>query len=75
MRDGRAQRVVEPGECFGEFRIAISLEITSDKTAKDPLDIEVSGQPTDKPAETPKADAPKADAPKADAPKPEPAKP
>ncbi len=34
----------------GEFRIAISMEITSDKTAKDPLEIDVGG----KPGETPK---------------------
>lgn len=39
----------------GEFRIVISLEITSDKTAKDPIDIEVGGKPADKP----KAEAPK----------------
>lgn len=39
----------------GEFRIVISLEITSDKTAKDPIDIEVGGKPVEKPkTETPK---------------------
>ena len=31
----------------GEFRIALSIEITSDKTAKDPIDIEVGGKPAD----------------------------
>jgi membrane-associated protease RseP (regulator of RpoE activity) len=41
----------------GEFRIAISVEITSDKTAKDPLNIEVGGKPpeaakSDEPAKT-----------------------
>ncbi len=44
----------------GQFRIAISVEITSDKKAKDPLNIEVGG----KPGEAPKAEAPKADPPK-----------
>ena len=44
----------------GEFRIVISLEITSDKTAKDPIDIEVGGKPAEKPKpETPKVEAPK----------------
>jgi len=39
----------------GEFRIVISLEITSDKTAKDPIDIDVGGKPAEKPkSETPK---------------------
>lgn len=44
----------------GEFRIAISVEITSDKTAKEPLEIEVGGKPVK---------------PTPDAPKPEPIKP
>ncbi len=47
----------------GEFRIVISLEITSDKTAKDPLDIEVGGKPGDKPAVAP-TDKPKTEPPK-----------
>ncbi|MBN8524955.1 MAG: PDZ domain-containing protein [Planctomycetes bacterium] len=46
----------------GEFRIAISVEITSDKSAKDPLDIDVGSKPADAvkpeaapaPVETPK---------------------
>jgi membrane-associated protease RseP (regulator of RpoE activity) len=42
----------------GEFRIVISLEITSDKTAKDPLAIDVGGQPTPKPESAP-VEAPK----------------
>lgn len=36
----------------GEFKISISVEITSDKTAKDPLTIDVGGKPT--PVEAPK---------------------
>ena len=33
----------------GEFRIVISLEITSDKTAKEPLGIELGGKPAEAP--------------------------
>lgn len=33
----------------GEFRIVISVEITSDKTAKQPLGVEVGGQPPVRP--------------------------
>lgn len=55
----------------GEFRIAISVEITSDKKAADPLDIEVGGKPGDMKVDAPKLDAqPKGEAPKPDAPKP-----
>jgi membrane-associated protease RseP (regulator of RpoE activity) len=35
----------------GEFRIAISLEITSDKTAKNPIDLDIGGNPVKKPVE------------------------
>lgn len=49
----------------GEFRIAISVEITSDKTAKDPLGIDVGGKPVDK--SKPKVEDPKAEPPKPDA--------
>ncbi len=60
----------------GEFRIAISIELTSDKTAKDPLNIDVGGKPTDVPkVDAPKADAPKAETPKAETPKAIPPKP
>lgn len=44
----------------GEFRIAISVEITSDKTAKDPLDIEVGGKPAAKPKDATEAAKPEA---------------
>jgi membrane-associated protease RseP (regulator of RpoE activity) len=45
----------------GEFRITISVEITSDKTAKDPLDIDVTGKPeTDKPVAKPTETKPEA---------------
>jgi len=43
----------------GEFRIVISIEITSDKTAKDPLAIDVGGKPAPAPAPAP-APVPKA---------------
>lgn len=42
----------------GEFRISISIEITSDKSAQDPLGIEVGGKPAEKPAAKPAAEAP-----------------
>ena len=49
----------------GEFRIVISLEITSDKTAKNPIDIDVGGKPVDKPVEpTPDTPTPDATTPK-----------
>lgn len=35
----------------GEFRIAISVEIASDKTAKDPIDLDIGGKPVEKPVE------------------------
>ena len=53
----------------GEFRIVISLEITSDKTAKDPIDIEVGGKPANKPVDKP-VDKPKSETPKAEPSKP-----
>ncbi len=37
----------------GEFRIAISVEITSDKTAKDPLNIDIGGKPAEPPKPEP----------------------
>lgn len=56
----------------GEFRISISVEITSDKSAKNPVDIEVGGKPATKPGdgEKPKDPADKAKDPPTDNPKP-----
>jgi membrane-associated protease RseP (regulator of RpoE activity) len=44
----------------GEFRIAISVEITSDKRAKDPLTIDVGGKKPEAQPEAAKPEAPKA---------------
>lgn len=43
----------------GEFRIVISVEITSDKTAKDPLAIDVKGAPAADPKAAPAVDSKK----------------
>ena len=49
----------------GEFRIAISLEITSDKTAKDPINLDIGGKPVEPAPDTPTpAPAPEAPTPK-----------
>jgi membrane-associated protease RseP (regulator of RpoE activity) len=49
----------------GEFRIAISLEITSDKTAKDPINLDIGGKPVEPAPDTPTpAPAPDASTPK-----------
>jgi predicted metalloprotease with PDZ domain len=45
-RAAEAFKLVYPN---GEFRISISVEITSDKAAKDPLEIDVGGKPVEKP--------------------------